>query len=328
MKDIAITLNKFIEDCSFGDILLAIAEAGKTIMIGLSTMEIPEEFKNRIKDSLSKTEKFDEFAHSEIEQTLHSKANNKIAYLISEERQRAIEINGSEGKYVLAIDPLDGSNNMDTGLSVGTIFSIWCLDKLQKEGENLLFRSGRDQIAAGYFLYGTSTSLILAMNNKVSSFLLKRNKNGNYEFLLVKDYLKCPEKGYIYSVNEGNYKHWSKRQRAVVDWFKTLDQKTGGPFTSRYVGTFVADFHRTLLKGGIYMYPVDESSPKGKLRYLYEIAPLAYICEAAGGMASDGTAPSLDHNPDNLHEKCPVYMGSTMDVKQAISLLAAKNLNT
>jgi fructose-1,6-bisphosphatase I len=220
------------------------------------------------------------------------------------------------GKYVLLYDPLDGSSNIDANVSIGTIFSIHRKITHGERGtvEDCLQR-GRDQIAAGYVVYGSSTMLVYSTGYGVHGFTLDPSIG---EFLLSHPDITIPKQGRrIYSVNEGNYGKWSVGQRALVDHMKGMDGRNEKPFSSRYIGSLVADFHRTLLYGGIFMYPADASSPLGKLRLLYEAAPLSFIAAQAGGRGSTGEIDILDVCPTELHQRTPLYLGSTELVELA-----------
>jgi fructose-1,6-bisphosphatase I len=232
-----------------------------------------------------------------------------------------------KGDYILLFDPLDGSSNIDVNISIGTIFGIY-----RKEGDetdiNFLLHEalqpGYKQVAAGYFIYGSSTIMVYTTGNGVHGFTLFPNVG---EFLLSHEDIRIPERGKIYSVNESNYVYWDDRTRALVDYFKAKDKETGRPYTSRYVGSLVADFHRNLLKGGIFMYPADLKDPKkttGKLRLMVEANPLAMVVEQAGGYASDGHGPILKIQPTELHQRVPLYIGSKKDVQLAEEFLSGK----
>jgi len=207
------------------------------------------------------------------------------------------------GNYVLAHDPLDGSSNIEVNISLGTIFSIH--KKISKEERGTiedLLQPGRRQVAAGYVVYGSSTMLVYTTGAGVHGFTLEPSIG---EFLLSHPDMRIPEPGKkIYSVNEAYYKRWHPGQQRVIDEFKDEG------FSLRYIGSLVADFHRTLLYGGVFMYPSDSKSPKGKLRLLYEAAPVAMVMEEAGGASSDGTKSILDLEPTELHQRTPLYLGN------------------
>jgi len=222
------------------------------------------------------------------------------------------------GRYVLIFDPLDGSSNIDVNASIGTIFSIHRKVSAGPRGtlEDCL-QPGYKQAAAGYIIYGSSTMMVYTSGQGVHGFTLDPSVG---EFLLSHPDIRIPPRGKYYSVNEGNYHYWSEGVRRYVDYLKTPDEATGRPYAGRYVGTLVADFHRNLLTGGIFMYPADTRDPKkphGKLRLLYEAAPLAFIVEQAGGRASDGRQDILQIQPESLHQRVPLFIGSREDVDKA-----------
>lgn len=225
----------------------------------------------------------------------------------------------TEAKYCVLFDPLDGSSNIDVNVSIGTIFSIY---KLRKEGdctEQDFLRKGRDQVAAGYILYGSSTMLVFTTGDGVHEFTLDPSLG---EFLLSGEYIHIPQKSkLIYSVNEGNYRYWDINVRAYVDYLKNETEK---PYSLRYIGSLVADFHRNLLYGGIFMYPLDyknKEKPKGKLRLMYEANPLSFIVEQAGGAATNGNIDILDIEPDQLHQREPLYIGNKEYISKALEFL-------
>ena len=225
-----------------------------------------------------------------------------------------------KGNYILVFDPLDGSSNIDVNVSIGTIFGIY-RKKSEETDINFLLNEalqpGYKQVAAGYFIYGSSTIMVYTTGDGVHGFTLYPSVG---EFLLSHENIKIPESGKIYSVNESNYQYWDDNTKALIDYFKTKNKKTGKSYTARYVGSLVADFHRNLLKGGIFMYPKDNKDPKkttGKLRLMVEANPLAMVVEQAGGYASNGTGPILEMQPHELHQRVPLYIGSKEDVKLA-----------
>jgi len=231
----------------------------------------------------------------------------------------------SKGEYILVFDPLGGITNIDVHMAVGTIFSIL---KRQSVGEMGLMadvlQAGDRQVAAGYFIYGSSTMMVYTTGSGVHGFTLEPRIG---EFLLSHEKIRIPEKGRIYSVNEGNYYFWDESVQNLIEYFKTPDIKTDRPYTLRYTGSFVADFHRNLLKGGIHMYPADSKDPlkpHGKLMLMCEVNPLAFVAEQAGGAASTGHERILDVEPKHLHERVPVFIGSAADVRLAEEFLQGK----
>ncbi len=264
-------------------------------------------------------QKLDEYSNNILIQMLQR--CGYLAIMGSEENENPILVpeRYDKGKYVLLMDPLDGSSNIDVNVSIGSIFSIYKKISGGKEGtvEDLL-QPGKKQVAAGYVIYGSSTVFVYTAGNGVHGFTLDPSLG---EFLLSHPNIKIPPRGTIYSVNEGNYNLWSDGQRKYVDYLKGTDKSTGRPYKSRYIGSLVADFHRTLLKGGIFMYPADNTSPDGKLRLGYECAPMAFIAEEAGGKASNGKKRIMEIEPSRLHQRVPLYIGSKEDVEQAEKFL-------
>jgi fructose-1,6-bisphosphatase I len=254
-------------------------------------------------------QKLDVWAHDVIYKALDHCGH--LACMASEEAEDFLPIPDrfKAGKYVLLYDPLDGSSNIDVNVSIGTIFSIHRKITTGERGtlEDCL-QPGRDQVAAGYVVYGSSTMLVYSTGFGVHGFTLDPSIG---EFLLSHPNMRIPVPGKrIYSVNEGNYGKWSDGQRAFVDHLKGLDGTNDQPFSGRYIGSLVADFHRTLLYGGIFMYPMDSTSTHGKLRLLYEAAPLAFLAMHAGGRGSTGTEDIGDIVPTTLHQRVPLYLGS------------------
>jgi len=260
-----------------------------------------------------KVQKLDLFAREVIYKVLG--ATGQLAVLASEEDEDVIPIPDGQpvGKYVVNFDPLDGSSNINANINIGTIFSI--LPRLTRTGRGSLedcLQAGRRQMAAGYVLYGSSTMLVYTTGVGVHGFTFEPSLG---EFLLSHREIRTPERGRIYSVNESNYFQWTDGVKRYIDWLKQADGDTGRPYSARYVGSLVADFHRNLLYGGIFLYPGDKKNPRGKLRLLYEAAPLAFVAEQAGGAASDGERRILDLAPAELHQKTPLILGSARDVR-------------
>lgn len=231
--------------------------------------------------------------------------------VVSEEKDDITNLN-PEARYIVAIDPLDGSSNIDVNVSIGTIFSIY--KRISPVGgpvqEEDVLQKGTEQIAAGYILYGSSTMLVYTTGKGVNGFTLEPSVG---EFLLSHSNMKCPEDGKIFSVNEGNYKQFDSW---VTDFIEDSKEKT---HTARYIGSLVADFHRNLLKGGIYLYPNTKKAPNGKLRLLYECNSLAFIVEQAGGVATNGEIRIMEIQPKEFHQRCPLYIGSKNMVDHALS---------
>jgi len=215
----------------------------------------------------------------------------------------------ANGKYIVCIDPLDGSSNIDFNVSVGTIFSIY--RRITERGEKVknedFLQKGSDQVAAGYIVYGSSTMLVYSTGNGVNGFTLDPALG---EFCLSHPDIKTPEDGVIYSVNEGYYIHFPEGVKKYIKFCQEIDKESGRPYSSRYIGSLVSDFHRNLLKGGVYMYPENHNSPQGKLRLVYECNPIAFIAAQAGGRATNGKQNLLDIKPSSLHQRSPIYAGS------------------
>jgi fructose-1,6-bisphosphatase I len=243
--------------------------------------------------------------------------------LASEENQNEIVFTdafGRDGKYVVCIDPLDGSSNIDVNVSVGTIFSIYrrVSPRGQKASKEDFLQPGSRQVAAGYVIYGSSTMLVYTTGNGVNGFTLDPSMG---EFCLSHPDIKTPQNGIIYSINEGNYIKFPAGIKQYIKYCQERDPASNRPYTSRYIGSLVSDFHRNLLKGGIFLYPENDNSPKGKLRLVYECNPIAFLAEQAGGRATDGHRRILDLAPDSLHQRSPLYAGSAAMVGKVEELL-------
>jgi fructose-1,6-bisphosphatase I len=228
-----------------------------------------------------------------------------------------------KGKYVLCFDPLDGSSNIDANAPIGTIFSVQRCPESADNPVEALLQAGKHQVCAGYFLYGSSTVMVYSTGSGVHMFTLDPSVG---EFLLSKANVRIPERGKYYSVNEGNYNYWESGVQRYVDFLKSPaeDRK---PYSTRYIGSLVADFHRTLCYGGIFAYPADfkdPAKPKGKLRLLYEASPLAFVCEHAGGGGSTGRERILDVQPHEIHQRIPLFLGSLREVEWAEKFIAGE----
>ena len=265
-------------------------------------------------------QKLDVFANDVFIQTLTNR--NIICGLASEEEDDFITINSqdenNQNKYVVLIDPLDGSSNIDVNVSVGTIFSIY--RRVTPVGTPVtiddFLQKGSAQVAAGYVVYGTSTMLVYTTGHGVNGFTLNPAIG---TFYLSHPNMQFPEDGNIYSVNEGNYVHFPQ---GVKDYIKYCQAEEGDrPYTSRYIGSLVSDFHRNMIKGGIYMYPQTSKNTNGKLRLLYECNPMAFIAEQANGIASDGKMRIMDIDPTELHQRVPFICGSKNMVEKAESFM-------
>lgn len=266
--------------------------------------------------------KLDVFAHDVIFKALDHTGH--LCVMASEESEEILPIpdNFTQGNYVLLYDPLDGSSNIDANVSIGTIFSIHRkISEGTRGGLEDCLQPGYRQVAAGYVVYGSSTMLVYTTGAGVHGFTLDPSIG---EFLLSHPNIRIPTPGQrIYSCNEGNYARWSPGQQKLVDHLKGLDGVNQKPFSARYIGSLVADFHRNLLYGGLFMYPGDAKSPRGKLRLLYEAAPLAFIAAQAGGRASDGKRDILELEPESLHQRVPLFLGTSEFVDLAEQFLRA-----
>ncbi|XP_023326302.1 fructose-1,6-bisphosphatase 1 [Eurytemora carolleeae] len=239
----------------------------------------------------------------------------KFCHHIYQENDNEIEVETErQGKYIVTFDPLDGSSNIDCLVSIGSIFAIFKKPHDEPLAPGDALQSGRQIIAAGYALYGSATMMVLSAGHGVNGFMLDPSIG---EFVLSDPDMKIKPRGKIYSINEGYEEKW---EPAVKEYVKS--KKMGTPYGSRYIGSMVADVHRTLKYGGIFMYPATVDSPKGKLRVLYECMPMAYIMEQAGGMASTGTKPILDIVPTSLHQRSPIFLGSKDDVEEILEVIA------
>ena len=236
-----------------------------------------------------------------------------IGILASEENEKPITVNfqSPNAKYAVVFDPLDGSSNIDVNVSVGTTFSILRRPE-GNDSENVekwVLQPGTTQVAAGYVVYGSSTILVYSVGNGVHGFTLDP---GVGAFLLSHENIRMPEQGKYYSTNEG---YWEEIPQDYRQYIHSLRQgQLGQPYSARYTGSMVADFHRTLLKGGIFLYPPTQAQPEGKLRLLYEANPIAFIAEQAGGIATDGTSRILDIQPNNIHQRTPLVVGSRKEM--------------
>ena len=262
-------------------------------------------------------QKLDVFADMQFIMALRD--SGECCGLASEENQEIISFDddfANDGKYIVCMDPLDGSSNIDVNVSIGTIFSIYkrLSPRGHKAEERDFLQPGNKQIAAGYIIYGSSTMLVYTTGRGVNGFTLD---GAIGEFCLSHPNIQTPEAGKIYSVNEGNYVNFPEGVKNYIKYCKEKDKATDRPKKARYIGSLVADFHRNLLKGGIFIYPSSNSSPNGKLRLIYECNPIAFIAEQASGKASDGSQRILDIVPDSLHQRIPFYTGSKKMVENA-----------
>jgi len=295
----------------FSDLMTSLVMAAKVISRDVNRAGL-------VKTVLGKTDsvnvygetvmKLDDFAQQVICQALDN--CGRVCVMASEESENIIPVaeGSSKGEYVALFDPLDGSSNIDVNTSIGTIFSI---HRKISDGDYGTaadcLQPGFKQVAAGYFIYGSSSMLVYTTGNGVHGFTLDPALG---EFMLSLEHIRTPKRGKIYSINEGNLTKWDEGTRKYISYLKEKDGGAGRPYSLRYIGSLVADFHRNLLKGGIFLYP----GPKPKLRLLYEGAPLAMVAEQAGGLATTGTERVLDIEPMSLHQRIPLIIGSYDDV--------------
>ena len=265
-------------------------------------------------------QKLDVYANDKFIQTLVNR--NIVCGIASEEEDDFISINSTDknnqNKYVVLMDPLDGSSNIDVNVSVGTIFSIY--RRITPVGTPVqiedFLQKGNEQVAAGYIIYGTSTMLVYTTGDGVNGFTLNPAIG---TFYLSHPQMRFPEHGSIYSVNEGNYIHFPQGIKNYIKYCQMEEENR--PYTSRYIGSLVSDFHRNMIKGGIYLYPPSTKNPQGKLRLLYECNPMAFIAEQAAGKASDGTSRIMDILPTELHQRVPFVCGSMSMVEKVESFM-------
>ncbi|MBS1588466.1 MAG: class 1 fructose-bisphosphatase [Bacteroidetes bacterium] len=263
--------------------------------------------------------KLDVYANEMLISVLRGSAD--CAGIASEENDEHVcfaEDFSVNSKYVVLFDPLDGSSNIDVNAPIGTIFSIY--RRVSPLGQPCttedFLQPGNKLMAAGYVIYGSSTMMVYATKIGVNGFTLEPSIG---EFCLSHPNMKCPEKGKIYSINQGNTCKYSEGTKAFLDYCMENNKDQGRPYSHRYIGSMVADMHRTLIKGGIFMYPADQSNANGKLRLQYECNPMSFLIEAAGGVASNGSMRILDIVPTELHQRCPIYIGSKNMVEKALS---------
>jgi len=266
--------------------------------------------------------KLDEFADRTIYRAMDHLGH--LCVMASEENEDLLQIpaNYPAGKYVLLYDPLDGSGNIDANITIGTIFSIY--RRVSSSGPGTMddvLQPGHRQVAAGYILFGSSMMFVYSTGHGVHGFTLDPSVG---EFLLSHENLRMPSRGTIYSTNEGNYGRWSPQMQRYIRYLKEEHPESGRPYALRYVGSLVADVHRTILYGGVYCYPGDTKNPNGKLRLMYENKPLGYIVEQAGGAASDGTRRILDIQPTSLHQRSPLFIGSREEVRLVEEFLSGR----
>ena len=270
-------------------------------------------------------QKLDAYANRLVMEML--RRAGQVCAMASEEEEDFVALPPTEsrGKYIVCFDPLDGSSNIDANVSIGTIFGIWRVwhrDRFEKEMTvDEILQPGRQLVGAGYVVYGSSTVFVYSTGRGVHGFTLDPSIG---EFLLSHRDIRIPERGKIYSVNEGNTEKWAPAVQRYVAHLKGHENARGAPYSARYIGSLVADFHRNLLYGGIFMYPADRKNPRGKLRLMFEASPLAWLCEQAGGAASTGEERVLDVVPESLHQRVPLFIGSRLDVEEVVRFLNAE----
>ena len=290
-----------------------LSSAGLTDVLGASgALNVQGEQQQKL-DALANEVFLEAFAYGQL-----------VPTVVTEEMELPAQLpeNVASGKYIVFLDPLDGSSNLDVNASVGSIFSV---RRLSGRGAvtteaDLLSRISLEQVVAGYFLYGPSTTLVYTEGRTVHGFTLDPVIG---EFLLSHPEIRSPDHGPYYGANEGAIRQWDEGPRHFVEWLRESDAATGRPYSTRYSGALVSDFHRIILKGGIYLYPATAKSPRGKIRLMYEAAPLALVAEAAGGAASDGMRRILSISPTANHERTPIYLGSKGDVERLEACVAA-----
>ncbi len=264
--------------------------------------------------------KLDVIANNEFIKALRN--GRQCAAIISEENDEIVAFDGNIGKnakYIVAIDPLDGSSNIEVNVPIGTIFAIY---KRKVTGEIVtldeILNSGIDLVCGGYIIYGSSTMMVYTTGNGVNGFTYDPTCG---IFILSHENMKITDLGNIYSINEANYLHFPEGVKRYIKYCQEDDPATNRPYTTRYIGSLISDFHRNMLRGGIYIYPGTKKNPQGKLRLMYECIPVAFLAEQAGGKASDGFRRILDIPINDIHQRCPLFIGSKLMVEKAEALM-------
>lgn len=266
-------------------------------------------------------QKLDIYANEQFIAAL--KSGGECCIVASEENEEIVMLDTDvslDAKYIVAIDPLDGSSNIDVNVSVGTIFSIY--RRQSTEGRATLddvLQKGLNQVAAGYIIYGTSTMLVYTTGRGVNGFTLDPSIG---EFCLSHPNMQIPKTGFVYSINEGYYVHFPQGVKSYIKYCQVEDDATHRPYSSRYVGSMIADLHRSMIKGGIFIYPVTAATPGGKLRLVYECNPMSFIIEQAGGRATNGKTRILELEVNSLHQRTPIFIGSEQMVLKAEEFMA------
>ena len=334
MKDVK-TLNQFIverqSDFSYATgelsrLLSDIAVASKIINREIRQAGLVNILGNTGEENVQgeEVQKLDEFANQQLISALAS--GGECCVIASEEDSEIVPVQhevAANANYAVNFDPLDGSTNIDSNAPIGTIFGICRRSTTHQEGcmNRDVMQKGRQQVAAGYIIFGSSTMLVYSTGNGVNGFTLDPSIG---EFCLSHPNMQLPEHGDTYSINEGNYEAFSPALQQYLSHCKDGNNRSGKPYKARYIGSMVADIHRTLLKGGIFMYPATKKDPNGKLRLLYEANPMAFLVEQAGGRATDGNQPVMDKAPEGLHDRTPLFLGSTGMVDELHSYEAAQ----
>lgn len=311
-------LSRFLSDISL---------AAKVIFLELNKIGLVDilGFTGKYNIHGEKVKKLDLFAHNTLIKIMNRSGH--FCAMVSEEEENIIHLstNNKSSNYVLFFDPLDGSSNIDVNISIGTIFSIY--KRITPNGrpgtiEDCL-QQGIYQIAAGYILYGLTTILVYTTGEGVYGFTLDHSFG---EFLLSHENIKIPKKSSTYSINEGNYILWNPGLKKYINFLQEEDSNSNRPYSLRYVASLVADIHRSLLYGGIFIYPSDSRYPSGKLRLMYECNPMAMIIEAAGGRATNGKQRIMEIMPTSLHEQSPLFIGSEEDVRMVEKFLSEEKI--
>ncbi|KAI3940119.1 hypothetical protein MKW92_019755 [Papaver armeniacum] len=306
--DFSILLSHIVLGCKF--VCAAVNKAGLAKLIGLAGETNVQGEEQKKLDVLSN----DVFVKALV-------SSGRTSILVSEEDEEATFVDPAlRGRYCVVFDPLDGSSNIDCGVSIGTIFGIYMVKANEEPHLEDVLQPGKNMLAAGYCMYGSSCTFVLSTGTGVNGFTLDPSLG---EFIMTHPNIKIPKKGKIYSVNEGNAKNWDTPTAKYVERCK-YPQDGSSPKSLRYIGSMVADVHRTLLYGGIFMYPADKKSPSGKLRVLYEVFPMSFLMEQAGGQAFTGKERALDLVPKKIHERSPIFLGSYDDVEEIKVLYAAE----
>jgi fructose-1,6-bisphosphatase I len=306
-------------------LLEAISKASKTISLNVNRAGLIDIIGAAGAENVQGEEqqKLDVYADNEVMNCFEE--TGLVAAAASEENEYIVVLNDDKnGKYVVSFDPLDGSSNIDVNVSIGTIFNVF---KRKSEvghvSEKDFMRKGREQLMAGYVIYGSSTMLVFTTGNGVNGFTLDPESK---KYALSHPNIQTPESGRIYSINEGNAHSFDRGLTEYIDYCKSKENDKGKAYSGRYIGSMVADIHRNLIKGGIFIYPATASAPEGKLRLLYECQPMAYIYEQAGGIATSGAERIMDIPLKSLHQRSPVYMGSSKMIKEVMKKIA-QNVN-